>query len=119
MHFYVKISIAGVLFFKTLKLLMTTIRAKKEQMTSLFVHVYFSFKFFIKIKFLREIINCTSEFWYFINGTLSFFYYQWKSRIIERLTTVTFLNFFRPKSYKTVNFLLCFKLKNKRKRKKN
>ena len=38
--------------------------------------------------------------------------------IIERFTTITFFNFFRPKSFKTVNILLCFKLKNKRKRKK-
>ena len=65
-----------------------------------------------------EVINRTPVFWYFIHGTQSLFYYQWYPRIIERFTTVTFYNFLRPKSFITVNFLLCFKLKNKRKRKK-
>ena len=51
---------------------------------------------------------------------LSFFDYQWYPRVIEHLTTVTFSNFFRLKSSKTVNFYFpsCFKLKNKGKKKK-
>ena len=55
---------------------------------------------------------------------LRFFDYEWYPCVFERITTVTFSNFFRPKSSKTVNFflfLLFFNLKhqkNKRKRKK-
>ena len=49
--------------------------------------------------------------------TLSFLYYQWYPRAIKRFTTVIFLNFFRQKSFQTVNFLLCFELKNKIERK--
>ena len=69
--------------------------------------------------YYREIINGTNEFWYFNNGTPNFFfsYYQWYPRIIERFTIVTFLNVFRPISFKIVNFLLCFELKNKEKEK--
>ena len=38
--------------------------------------------------------------------SLSFSDYQWYSRVIERLTTVIFLNFFRPKPFKAVKFFL-------------
>ena len=42
---------------------------------------------------------------------LSFFYYQWYSRTIERLTTVTFLNIFRPKLL-TFFFFFYFSIQN-------
>ena len=49
---------------------------------------------------------------------LIFFYYQWYPYIIERLTTVTFINYSVQNHPKQLTFFLYFKLKNKRKRKK-
>ena len=48
---------------------------------------------------------------------LSFFYYQWYSRTIERFTTVIILNVFLQKLSKTVNFFsfLFFNSEHKRK----
>ena len=47
----------------------------------------------------------------------NFFDYQWYPRVIKRLTTVIFSNFFRPELSKTVYlflFLLFFNLKRKK-----
>ena len=68
---------------------------------------------------LREIINASLNFGTLLMVPLSFFYYQWHPRTIERFITIAFLNFFRPKSSRTVNFFsfffLLFNSKHKRK----
>ena len=76
------------------------------------------YKYKLKSQIKLGIINGISDFSHFINDTLKFFYYQWYPCIIERFTTVISFNFFRSKLFKTINFLLCIALKNKRKRKK-
>ena len=74
-----------------------------------------------RLKELWEIINGIFKFCHFINVILKFFLLSMVplyNCTIKCVTIVTFFNFFRPKSFKTVNLLLYFELKNKRKRKK-
>ena len=68
----------------------------------------------LRLKNIREIINGTPEFCYFINGTPKFFYYQWYPRTIERLHFKTFSvkNRLEPLTF---FFLLFFNSKHKRK----